>query len=96
MKLSDHVFVGEGSVVEAAVVGSYVKIGKECVVGKFAIIKDFVRIEDGTVEPPGAVVPSYSVVAGRPGRVVGELSEGEAEGLDCEYSDRVIGLRLET
>ncbi|KAK6539812.1 hypothetical protein TWF694_010000 [Orbilia ellipsospora] len=32
MKLGDHVFVGEGSVIEAAVIGSYVSIGKNCVI----------------------------------------------------------------
>ena len=32
MKLGDHVFVGEGAVIEAAVIGSYVHIGKDCVI----------------------------------------------------------------
>jgi len=30
--MGDHVFVGERSVVNAAVVGSYVYIGKNCVI----------------------------------------------------------------
>jgi dynactin-5 len=30
--MGDHVFVGERSVVSAAVVGSYVYIGKNCVI----------------------------------------------------------------
>ena len=85
MKIGDHVFIGEGSVVEAAMVGSYVKIGRGCVVGKFAIIKDCVRIEDGCVIAAGTVVPSFSVVRGRPGGVVEELPETAAEGLDCKF-----------
>lgn len=32
MKLGDHVFIGEGSVVEAAIVGNFVHVGKECVI----------------------------------------------------------------
>lgn len=32
MKLGDHVFIGEGSVVEAAIIGNHVHIGKECVI----------------------------------------------------------------
>lgn len=32
MKIGDHVFVGEGTVVEAALIGSYVHIGKDCVI----------------------------------------------------------------
>ncbi|RPB22645.1 trimeric LpxA-like protein [Terfezia boudieri ATCC MYA-4762] len=84
MKIGDHVFVGEGSVVEAAVVGNWVKIGKDCVIGKFSIIKDCVRIEDGTVIAPNAVIPSFSLVRGRPGLVVEELPETAPEVLDCE------------
>lgn len=41
-----------------------------------AIIKDYVLVLDGAVVPPGMVVPSWSVVGGRPARVVGELGEG--------------------
>lgn len=76
LKIGDHVFVGENSVVEAAVIGSNVHIGRDCVVGKFAILKDCVKVLEGTVVPPGLVVPSFSVVAGRPGRVVGEVGDG--------------------
>jgi dynactin-5 len=36
MKLGDHVFVGEGAVVEAAVVGSMVHIGANSVIVCFA------------------------------------------------------------
>jgi len=35
-----------------------------------------VRILDGSVVPPNMVIPSFSVVAGRPARVVGEIAEG--------------------
>ncbi|EPS43305.1 hypothetical protein H072_2726 [Dactylellina haptotyla CBS 200.50] len=84
MKLGDHVFVGEGSVIEAAVIGSYVHIGKNCVVGKFTIIKDCVRIEDGTIIAPNSVIPSFSSVEGHPGQAIGELPETAAEVLELK------------
>jgi len=78
-------------VIEAALIGSHVHIGEGCVIGKFAIIKDFVRVLEGTVVPAGMVVPSFSVVGGRPGRVVGEVMEGGHEGFDCREVYRSVG-----
>lgn len=76
LKIGDHVFIGENTVVEAAVIGSNVHIGRDCVIGKFVILKDCVKVLEGTVVPQGLVVPSFSVVGGRPGRVVGEVGDG--------------------
>jgi dynactin 5 len=83
LKIGDHVYVGPGTVVEAALIGNHVQIGAGCVIGKFAIIKDFVQILEGTVVSANMVIPSFSVVAGRPGRVVGEVPEGGQEKFDC-------------
>jgi len=91
LKIGDHVFVGQGSVVEAALIGNHVHIAPNCVVGKFAIIKDYVRILEGTVVPPNMVVPSFSVVAGRPGRVIAEVKEGEVDGFDLRETYRGVG-----
>lgn len=91
LKIVDHVFIGPSSIIEAALIGSHVHIGSNCVVGKFAIIKDFVKILDGTVVPPNMVIPSFSIVAGRPGRVIGEVAEGEIEGFDLREVYRAIG-----
>ncbi|KAJ2056192.1 hypothetical protein H4R27_005113 [Coemansia aciculifera] len=62
LKVGDFVDIGEGSIVEAASVGSWVKIGRGCVVGRFAFIKEGCVLEDGAVVPPGMVVPPFSVV----------------------------------
>lgn len=77
--MGDHVFVGQGSVVQAATVGNHVHIGRDCTIGEFAIIKDCVKILDGTVVPPNMVIPSFSIVGGRPARLVGELPEGGSQ-----------------
>lgn len=91
LKMGDHVFIGPSCVIEAALIGNHVSIGENCVVGKFAIIKDFVRILPGTVVPPHMVVPSFSVVGGRPARVVGEVPEGGHEGFDLRELYRTVG-----
>jgi dynactin-5 len=94
MKLGDHIYIGNQTIVEAAQIGSYVSIGSNVQIGKFAIIKDCVRIEDDTVIPPNAVIPSFSIVSGRPGiycsiygtdvvgLVIAELPESAQEEMD--------------
>ena len=44
MKIGDHVFVGEGAVVEAAMVGNYVHIGKGCVIVRYPHLRQLVRV----------------------------------------------------
>ncbi|CAG7960510.1 unnamed protein product [Penicillium olsonii] len=83
LKIGDHVFVGEGAVIEAAQLGNHVHVGKGAVVGSMAIIKDYGYVLDGAVVPPGMVVPSWCVVGGKPARIVGEVGEGYGvEGAD--------------
>ncbi|OAA56817.1 dynactin subunit 5 [Cordyceps fumosorosea ARSEF 2679] len=96
LRLGDHVFVGAGSVVRAASVGSHVHVGAGCSVGEFAIIKDYVRVLDGAVVPPFAVVPGFSVVAGRPARVVGEVPEGAQEAFELRELYKTVGNNPQT
>ncbi|KAG6037005.1 hypothetical protein E4U41_005357 [Claviceps citrina] len=91
LRLGDHVFVGQNSVVQAASVGSHVRIGRDCMVNEFAIVKDYVRILDGAVVPSCMVIPSFSVVAGRPARVVGEVAEGEVEDFELRDAYKSVG-----
>lgn len=90
LKLGDHVYIGPGTVVEAALIGSHVNIGAGCVLGEFVIVKDSVRILDDSVVPANMVIPSYSIVGGKPARIVGELPEGGHESLDCREVYRSI------
>jgi dynactin-5 len=43
------------------------------------------------VAPPNMVIPRFSVVAGRPSRVVGETAEGEADGMDLREFYKAVG-----
>ncbi|XP_044255064.1 dynactin subunit 5 [Tribolium madens] len=77
--MGDHVFVGERSVVSAAVVGSYVYIGRNCVIGRRCILKDCCVIEDNTVLAPETVVPPFTRYGGSPGMNIGDLPECQAD-----------------
>ena len=75
LQIGDHVFIGEGAVVNAAVVNSYVYIGKDAVVGRRCVLKDCCVIEEGAVVPPETVVPAFTRYAGSPAKKVDELPE---------------------
>jgi len=66
-------------------------IGANCTIGNMVMIKDNVKILDGTVVPPNMVIPSFSIVAGRPGRVIGEIAEGEVDAMDLREIYRAVG-----
>ncbi|OTB10214.1 hypothetical protein K445DRAFT_258627 [Daldinia sp. EC12] len=91
LRLGDHVFIGEGTVVQAATIGSHVYIGQNVVVGEFSIIKDYVRVLEGTVIPPNMVIPSFSIVAGQPARVIGEVPEGGHEAFELRELYKTVG-----
>jgi dynactin 5 len=73
MTLGDGVVVGRDSVVEARHVGTGARIGAGCVVGPRCVVHDGAVLVDLCVLPPDTVVPPLAVVAGCPGRVVGEV-----------------------
>ncbi|TMW64344.1 hypothetical protein Poli38472_012966 [Pythium oligandrum] len=79
MKIGDNVYIGEDSVVEAAMIGSNVQIGKNCVIGKRTIIRDCCRIEDNTVIPPDSVIPPFSRIGGIPGKLLEDMPESTPE-----------------
>ncbi|KAH6697273.1 dynactin Arp1 p25 subunit [Plectosphaerella plurivora] len=91
LRMGDHVFVGQNTVVQAATIGSHVYIGHNVVVGDFAIIKDYVRILEGSVVPANMVIPSFSIVGGQPARVIGEVPEGGHEAFELRDLYKTVG-----
>ncbi|XP_023025099.1 dynactin 5, p25 subunit [Leptinotarsa decemlineata] len=79
LTMGDHVYVGEKSLVNAAIVGNYVYIGKNCVIGRRCTLKDCCVIEDNTVLAPETVVPPFTRYGGSPGTCVGDLPECQAD-----------------
>ncbi|XP_053897114.1 dynactin subunit 5 isoform X3 [Malaclemys terrapin pileata] len=91
LHIGDHVFIEEDCVVNAAQIGSYVHIGKNCVIvlqppqplqrkkgsqlGRRCVLKDCCKILANTVLPPETVVPPFTVFSGCPGLFSGELPE---------------------
>lgn len=73
--IGDYVTIGESCVISAAQIGSNVVIGDGCVVGRRCILKDNCTLLPGTVLAADTTVPSFTIVSGCPGRIVGELPE---------------------
>lgn len=46
MKIGDHVTIGEGSIVEAATIGSHVNIGKNCIIVSCVSVENWKRNSD--------------------------------------------------
>jgi dynactin-5 len=80
MRIGDDVFIGPDSHISSASVSSHVHIGAGCVLSPFSMINQNCKILPGTVVPSSMVVPAGSVVAGKPGRVIGEVGEGWGQG----------------
>lgn len=45
MKIGDHVYIGEDSVVEAAMIGSCVQIGRNCVIVRGCFVCNVTRVD---------------------------------------------------
>jgi dynactin-5 len=78
MVIRGHVTIGKECMIEAAAIGSFVRIGNGCKIGKRCFIKDACILEEGTILGDDTVVPPFSRVKGRPGLVVEELPPSAA------------------
>ncbi|KAJ9614378.1 hypothetical protein H2200_002514 [Cladophialophora chaetospira] len=94
LRISDYVYIGPNTHVRAAEIRSNVWIGANCSIGNMVMIKDNVKILDGTVLPANTVWAGGTIIAGRPGRVIGEIGEGWAAGLISGSSvDEGVGVK---
>ncbi len=79
--IGDYVTVGHSAIVHACT------IGNECLIGMGAVVLDGAKIGDrcliaaGSVVTPRTVIPSGSMVAGTPAKVLRTLSAEEQSGL---------------
>lgn len=56
-------------------VGSYVKIGKDCIIGQRVIIGECSIILDGSIVTADTQIAPFSVYGGKPALYMGELPE---------------------
>ncbi|KAK9469060.1 trimeric LpxA-like protein [Lipomyces arxii] len=98
LRIGNSVTIGANSVIEAAVIESYVEIGQDCVIGKFAIIKEGVRIHPNSVVPSTTCIPAYSEVSGNPAVIINELPESTWDIFDrkCRQLYALHGTSLTT
>ena len=75
MTIGSHTQIGSNCIIEAAVIGTGCVIGNNVVISPRAVLKDFVTVHDDSVICPDAVYAPFSVVSGRPGKVVCEAPE---------------------
>jgi carbonic anhydrase/acetyltransferase-like protein (isoleucine patch superfamily) len=92
--LGDRVTVGHAAIIHGAVVEDL------CLIGMGAVLLDNARIGEGSIVGAGALVtggakiPPRSLVLGRPGRVIRQLSDADVEEL-IHSSERYVRLSRE-
>ena len=67
-------FVDKGTIIQGIKIGSYVKIGKDCIIGPRVVIGDCCIILDGSIIPGDAQLASSSVYGGKPALYMGEIT----------------------
>ncbi|XP_063899955.1 dynactin subunit 5-like [Zophobas morio] len=83
--IGDFVTIEDGCVIQASFIGSYVKIGRNCIVGQRCVLKDCCELKDDTTLPSDSVVPPFTLYGGSPGIQKGNLT-GATEELRKEES----------
>jgi dynactin-5 len=74
LTVGSHCFIGENCVIESAVIGVGCFIGANSTLSSRTILKDFVFVEANSYVPPDMVLPPFSVIAGNPAKVIGEVA----------------------
>lgn len=76
LRLGLIVQTGPNSTIQSASISSHVYIGEHCILQPFSLVRENVKILPHTIVPANMVIPSNSVVGGRPARIIGEVGEG--------------------
>lgn len=77
--IGNEVTLGHGAVVHGATIEDNVLISIHAVVLNGAVVGENSIVGAGAVVTEGTVIPPHSLVLGIPGRVVGEINEGQLE-----------------
>jgi len=76
-RIGEKVVFGHRTLVIGAAIGNLCEIGNACIIMPKADIGDWCILGEGTLIPEGMKIPAYSVVIGRPGRILRSLSEAD-------------------
>lgn len=93
LTIGAHSLIGPNCIVESASIGVGCTVGSNCILSSRSILKDYVKIEDDTVVPPDMVIPPFAIVAGKPGRIVGDQSESTSTLAAVEASARYKNMK---
>lgn len=77
MVVGENVTVGHGAILHGCTIGPRVLVGMGAIVMNGAVIGHDCLIGAGALVPEGREIPPRSLVIGRPGKVVRELTEDE-------------------
>lgn len=92
--IGDNVTIGHSAVVHGCTIRDRVLIGIGAIVLNGAEIGEDTIIAAGALVTERTVVPPRSLVMGRPGKVVRELSDEDVRSIQG-YADRYVGYRLD-
>ena len=65
----------KGAIIEAMLIGDYVKIGKDCILGQRVVVGNNAVILDNSIVCQDTYIAPYSVYGGKPAIYMGELPE---------------------
>ena len=77
--VGSHSFLQADAIIHDATIGVGCVIGKGAVIGSQAVLKDYCVVAARAVVPEGSVLAPFSIVAGAPCRLLGEVSPYQAD-----------------
>lgn len=95
VKIGDYVTVGHGAIAHGCSIGNNCLIGMGAIVLNGAVIEDNCMIGAGTLITQNKVIPEGSMVIGRPGKIIRQLTEEEKESITknaLHYAEKEFGI----